>query len=89
METYYLIFKGRVQGVGFRFYFQNYALKLGLEGIVRNLDNGMVEAFVTGEYAKIELLINYIKNANPYIQIDDYHIKKVAYQKFNGFKVRY
>ncbi len=84
-----MVFMGRVQGVGFRFFFQNYAQKLDLTGTVRNLENGMVEAYITGEYAKIELLLKYIKNANPYIRIDDYRIKKIDYRQFDGFKVCY
>ncbi len=89
METYYIIFMGRVQGVGFRYYLQNYAQKLNLKGTVKNLDNGMVEAYVSGDYDKVELLINTMKSANPYIRIDDYHIKKVPYKEFKDFSVRY
>ncbi len=89
METYYIIFMGRVQGVGFRYYLQNYAQKLNLKGTVKNLDNGMVEAYVSGDYDKVNLLINTVKCANPYIRIDDYRIKKVPYKEFKDFSVRY
>ena len=37
------IVRGRVQGVGFRYFAQRAAAELGLTGYVRNLDDGRVE----------------------------------------------
>lgn len=40
--------RGRVQGVGFRFFAQRAASELGLAGYVRNLDDGRVEVYAAG-----------------------------------------
>jgi acylphosphatase len=40
---------GAVQGVGFRFFVQHKATALGLSGWTRNLDDGRVEVYATGE----------------------------------------
>lgn len=45
---------GRVQGVGFRYFAQDVARRENLTGIVRNLDDGRVEALVEGEGEAIE-----------------------------------
>jgi acylphosphatase len=42
------IVRGRVQGVGFRYFARNEAIELGLRGWVRNLRGGDVETEVEG-----------------------------------------
>ncbi len=47
------VISGRVQGVGFRYFTQDCALREGLTGWVRNLPDGRVEAHVEGESASV------------------------------------
>jgi len=48
MVRHYLV-KGRVQGVGFRWFVQREAAEIGLRGWVRNTDSGDVEVVAAGE----------------------------------------
>ena len=48
MVRHYLI-KGRVQGVGFRWFVHREAAALDLKGWVRNTDDGHVEVVVAGD----------------------------------------
>ena len=41
--------EGMVQGVGFRYFVQHKATALGLTGWARNLDDGRVEVYATGD----------------------------------------
>ncbi|CAN5492250.1 acylphosphatase [soil metagenome] len=48
MVVHYFV-KGRVQGVGFRWFVQREAAELGLRGWVKNTDQGHVEIVAAGE----------------------------------------
>ena len=45
---------GRVQGVGFRFFAENWANRLRLSGYVKNCADGSVEAYAIGGSAALE-----------------------------------
>lgn len=51
----YLI-RGRVQGVGYRFFAQRAAAELHLNGYTRNLDDGRVEVYAVGAPEKLSEL---------------------------------
>ena len=54
IKTYRLIIKGKVQNVGFRHWFSNLAISLGLNGYVQNQHNkDEVEAIVQGKIQDI------------------------------------
>lgn len=42
------VVKGRVQGVGYRYFAQTAAAQTGVTGWVRNRDDGAVESYATG-----------------------------------------
>ncbi len=68
-------FKGRVQGVGFRYTAVVYARRLGLTGWVRNNPDGQVEMKVQGSRLRINLLIDQLAHSVP-IRID--HVQEWA-----------
>ena len=57
MTTKHLSITGRVQGVGFRFYFERTARKHGVRGWVRNRRDGSVEAVIQGEDAAVAAVV--------------------------------
>lgn len=52
-----VVIRGRVQGVGFRAFVLSQAGARGLQGWVRNLDDGSVEALFSGSGPAIEAMI--------------------------------
>ena len=56
-----IIVNGLVQGVGFRYFVQREANKLGLKGFVKNLFTGEVLTVVEGEKAIVEEMINKLR----------------------------
>ena len=59
----HLLIRGRVQGVGYRFFTQDLAQNFGLAGWVRNLPDGNVEAFAQGPRAVIEVFIDLLEQS--------------------------
>ncbi|GAA1143888.1 acylphosphatase [Ornithinicoccus hortensis] len=53
--------RGRVQGVGFRWWTRARALELGLVGHARNMPDGRVEVCAQGEADQIEALVDLLK----------------------------
>ena len=56
MVQHFLV-KGRVQGVGFRWFVQREAAEIGLRGWVRNTDDGHVEVVAAGEPDQLKDLL--------------------------------
>jgi acylphosphatase len=75
MKIVRLIFHGRVQGVGFRYYVEGEAKVCGLEGWVRNRRDGTVEAVVAGEERLIEGLINACRRGPPVSHVEKIDIE--------------
>jgi acylphosphatase len=56
MERLHAVVHGDVQGVGFRYFVQRRAHQLGLQGWVRNNDDGTVELVAEGGRDQLEQL---------------------------------
>lgn len=65
-----LLVRGRVQGVGFRYYTRERARRHGLVGWVRNLPDGGVEAVAEGESASLDSFIRDVQNGPPSGHVD-------------------
>ena len=64
-----IIVSGVVQGVGFRAWTQREAQRLRLVGWVRNLEDGLVEAFLQGESVQVESMIELCKRGPKYAKV--------------------
>ena len=60
-----VIVKGRVQGVAFRHHTQSAARVLGVNGWVRNLYDGSVEACFEGELAPVMDMVEWCRSGPP------------------------
>ncbi|MFH2201824.1 MAG: acylphosphatase [Elusimicrobiota bacterium] len=69
-ERRHLLIKGRVQGVGFRWFTRETAARLSLGGWVRNRPEGSVEAEVEGEPDVVRRFIQELKTGLPFAYVD-------------------
>ncbi len=84
-----VLFHGRVQGVYFRAHCQEKAEALGLEGFVRNLPGGSVEAVFEGERALIEECIEWNRSSQPAARVTAVDVEwGPSTDEFRGFEIR-
>lgn len=90
MNRIEVIFSGRVQGVGFRYFVQINAINYNLTGWVKNLSNGNVLLEVQGNNDTINKFLNIIKKGNGFSKIIDMTITSLPVNlKEKKFKVVY
>jgi acylphosphatase len=65
-ETRRYLVSGRVQGVGFRFYTQREADRLGVTGYVQNLGDGSVEVVASGSAEQLAKLRSLLEKGPPF-----------------------
>ncbi len=87
MKTAHIIVSGRVQGVGFRFFTKYTAENFGINGWVRNLDDGTVEIKATGKDEKIKEFLKEIKKGSPLSEVKDVNVKYEPLEEFNSFEI--
>ncbi|MET0498216.1 MAG: acylphosphatase [Steroidobacteraceae bacterium] len=83
---------GRVQGVFYRASTREQAMRLGLAGYARNLDDGRVEVLVVGEHAAVARLIDWLHVGPPAASVKAVVIQEIGLQEFDelptGFGTR-
>lgn len=79
---------GHVQGVGFRYFTRQYALKIGVTGFVRNLADGSVEVIAVGSESQIEALDAWLQEGPRTAIVDDVFVEDYLGEKeFTAFQV--
>jgi acylphosphatase len=89
IDCVHLVVRGRVQGVGFRYFVLRRAESLGLAGWVRNRPDGAVEAEAEGPRTALERLIEAVGNGPSgarVVAVDREWSERVALHR--GFRVR-
>ena len=78
---------GRVQGVFFRAWAQEQARELGVNGWVRNADDGSVEAHLEGDEGAVEALVQRLHEGPPSARVDSVDVQEAQPQRCTGFDV--
>lgn len=90
MEARRFLVSGRVQGVGFRFFAEAVAEREGLQGYVRNLPDGRLEAYVEGDREAVERFEAAIRRGPRGARVDAVEVvAETPTGAFTGFSVRF
>jgi len=86
----HVLVRGYVQGVFFRYETSKVARSFNLNGWVRNLPDGRVEAVFEGEKENVEEIIKFCRRGPAGAHVDDVEVKWETYRgEFSGFEIRY
>lgn len=81
---------GRVQGVFFRATTRDEARKRGVNGWVKNLPDGRVEAIFEGEEKGVREMIDFCHEGSGPAKVKDVEVNWEEYRdEFSGFEIRY
>jgi acylphosphatase len=90
LKRAHVFIEGRVQGVGFRDFTKTNALQHGIEGWVKNLADGRVEAVFEGEENQVQTMIDLVKQGPRSSSVSNVDIEwEPPKEQFNTFKVTY
>ncbi len=79
--------RGRVQGVGYRYFAQRVAQALGLTGYARNLDDGSVEVYATGPEEKLAELAAMLYRGPRWADVRGVEEQEAPVQDYGWFEI--
>ena len=80
---------GTVQGVYYRANTRDAVRERGVDGWVRNLDDGRVEAVFEGDEASVEAMVEWCHTGSPRAEVDGVEVEYEPPEAESGFEVRY
>ncbi len=87
MRTVHIFVSGTVQGVGFRYFTKYVARSLGINGWVKNLEDGRVEIKTTGSEEAIKKFIEKIRKGPIMANVRSVSVEDVPHEDFNFFEI--
>jgi acylphosphatase len=87
MEARRWFVRGRVQGVGFRYFAQKAAVGLGLRGYVRNLDDGRVEVYAAGRPEQLDELAGILHRGPRWADVRGVEQQEAALERHSSFEI--
>jgi acylphosphatase len=88
MASYRYIVRGRVQGVGYRYFVMREAAALGVSGFARNLPDGSVEVIAEAADDVLDLFEDRLRQGPSFASVKDLDRSEVATRGDHGFHIR-
>ncbi|MEX2264764.1 MAG: acylphosphatase [Bryobacteraceae bacterium] len=79
--------RGRVQGVGFRYFVERIAADLKLTGYARNLDDGRVEVYAVGAPRDLDRLAPLLWKGPRFADVRGVEEQEAPVQQYDSFRI--
>ncbi len=85
-----IVVRGRVQGVGYRYFTVRQALRYNIQGYVKNQPDGTVLVVARGDKENLDKFIEVLKEGPPLAIVEEMDIEEVEEDRnLIGFEIRY
>jgi acylphosphatase len=81
------VVRGRVQGVGYRYFARRAAEALGVRGYARNLDDGRVEVYAVGARDRLDDLAGMLHQGPRFSDVRGVEEQEAAVQQYSSFEI--
>ncbi|MCC6863047.1 MAG: acylphosphatase [Bryobacterales bacterium] len=81
--------RGRVQGVGYRYFVQRVAGELGMNGYAANLEDGRVEVYAVGPAENLAELAGRLWKGPRFADVRGVEEQEAPVQKCRSFEIKY
>ncbi len=88
MKAVRLVIKGRVQGVGFRYFVLHQARLFGVRGFVKNQQDGSVLVEAVGEEEIINHFIECCRQGPPLAKVTELLVNSSLFTDYEDFKIK-
>jgi acylphosphatase len=88
VATYRYVVRGRVQGVGYRYFVLREASALGVSGFARNLPDGDVEVVAEGSEETLADLEERLREGPSFASVSGVEREELAPRGSSGFHIR-
>ena len=86
----YILISGKVQGVGFRYFTRQNAMRLGVHGYAKNLPNGKVEVVAEGDKGTLDAFVKILWKGPPASRVEDVKVEARPHSgEYTSFGVKY
>jgi acylphosphatase len=79
--------RGRVQGVGFRYFVERVAMELNVKGYARNLDDGRVEVYAVGTVEQLSELAARLWEGPRWAEVRGVDEQEAPMLEYVGFRI--
>ena len=86
----YILVHGRVQGVNFRYFAQQNAERLSIQGYVKNRPDGGVEIVAEGDEATLNRFVTILWKCPPAAKVDAVKVEERSFgEEYTSFRIEY
>ena len=78
---------GKIHGVYFRVSSQQKAIEYSLSGYAKNMDDGDVEVFLSGEQENVEKMLDWLKHGPEEAEVSQLKQQQVDWQDHSFFSI--